>query len=364
MTRKTPLFDEHKKLGAKIVDFAGFEMPVQYSGVIDEHQAVRHAAGLFDVSHMGEIELEGPGALAMAQHLTVGDVTKLKDGQAQYSVLCNERGTTIDDIIAYRLAADRILFVVNASNCTKDFSWINSHCTRDVTVKDRSDEFALIALQGPEAEAILKKCCPLPLSDIASFSFLQGKVSGHDGCLVARTGYTGEAGFEIFAPADVAPHIWREILAAGKSHGIKPAGLGCRDTLRLEMCYCLYGHELSDEINPLEAGLGWVVKLTTPDDFIGKQALLALREKGLARKLVGFHLLEPGIPRSDYPILSHGERIGYVTSGTMSPTLGEAIGLGFVPTHLATVGSKFSIDIRGRARQAEAVKTPFYKKKL
>ncbi len=362
MSRKTPLYDEHVRLGGKIVDFAGWEMPVQYSGVIDEHKAVREAAGLFDVSHMGELEFKGPDAEAALQYLTTNDVTKMTDGRAQYSILCNERGTVVDDIIVYRFNPHHYMLVVNASNAEKDFQWCKAHLKGDVTLTDRSDAFALIAFQGPKAPEILATLTDLPVADMPPYHFLLGEVAGHPDGIVASTGYTGESGFEIFSkPAD-APAIWQALIERGNAVGVKPAGLGARDTLRLEMKYSLYGHEITDETTPLEAGLAWVVKLDTPDDFIGKAALVKAKENGLPRKLVGFRMLEPGIPRQGYPILVDGSPSGIVTSGTMSPSLGEAIGIGFVPKESATLGTEISIDIRGRARKAEVVKTPFYKR--
>lgn len=362
MILHTPLYDEHVKLGAKIVDFAGWEMPLQYSGVIDEHLAVRNAAGLFDVSHMGQIEISGTAAASLVQHLTTNDVAKLSDGRAQYSILCNERGTVIDDVIVYRFSPTSYTLVVNASNAAKDFAWCKRHERPDANVSDRSSDFALIAFQGPKAANILQGLTDANLGNIGTYFFARGRVAGVDDVVIARTGYTGEDGFELFIPPDASPLVWQALLERGRPLGVKPAGLGARDTLRLEMKYSLYGHEITEETTPLEAGLGWVVKLDTADDFIGKAALIETKKRGLPRKLVGFHMVGRGIPRQGYPILIDGTSAGIVTSGTMSPSLHAAIGIGFVPKGHEAVGTKISIDIRGEAREAVVVQTPFYKK--
>ncbi len=362
MPRKTPLYDEHVRLGARIVDFAGWEMPVQYTGVIDEHRAVRAAAGLFDVSHMGQLEITGPGATEAVQYLTTNDVRKMTDGRAQYSILCNERGTVVDDIIVYRFSPTRYMLVVNASNAAKDFAWCRSHLKGNAAIRDKSDEYALIAFQGPLAAKILSNFTDYDLPSMISYHFGEGKVAGKS-AIIARTGYTGEDGFEIFtAPAD-AVHVWQALLEKGKGMGVAPAGLGARDTLRMEMKYSLYGHEITEETNPLESGLGWVVKLDTPDDFIGKAALVDVKKKGLSRALVGFKMQDSGIPRQGYPIIVAGKQAGIVTSGTMSPSLEYAIGIGFVPRESSALGTEISVDIRGRARKATIVETPFYRKK-
>ncbi|MBN1282711.1 MAG: glycine cleavage system aminomethyltransferase GcvT [Proteobacteria bacterium] len=360
MTRKTPLYDEHARLGAKIVDFAGWLMPVQYTGVIDEHRAVRAAAGLFDVSHMGQVEVAGPGATDCVQHLTTNDVKRLVDGQAQYSVVCNERGTVVDDVIVYRMNPERYMIVVNASNAAKDFAWFQSHATGRATLRNASDDYALIAFQGPLAAELLAPLADADLASIKTYCFTEGAVAGAK-AIIARTGYTGEDGFEIFtSPADATP-VWQALLERGKQRGVLPAGLGARDTLRLEMKYSLYGHEITEDTNPIEAGLGWVVKLDTPDDFVGKAALVDIKAGGQTRKLAGFRMTEPGIPRQGYRIIAGGRDAGFVTSGTMSPSLECAIGIGYVKADAAAEGSDISIDIRGRARKATVVKTPFYK---
>jgi aminomethyltransferase len=361
MVQRTPLYEEHKRLGGKMVEFAGWDMPVQYTGVKDEHTAVRTAAGLFDVSHMGQLEFTGKGAAASLQHLTTNDVSKLVDGQAQYSLLCKEDGGVIDDIIVYRVNAQRFVLVVNAANAAKDFAWLKAHLGSDTVMKDISADYAMIAFQGPAAATILASLTDADLTELGHYRFTNGTVADK-ACIVARTGYTGEDGFEIFAsPADM-PQVWQGILEAGKPRGVKPAGLGARDTLRLEMKYSLYGHEITEETNPLEAGLGWVVKLNTASDFIGKQAIEAIRNAGPSRALVGFRMLEPGIPRQGYSILFAGKQAGVVTSGTMSPSLDEAIGIGYVPMEARAIGAEISIDIRGRARKAGVVATPFYQK--
>lgn len=360
MPKQTPLYEQHKNLGARLVDFAGWEMPVQYSGVIDEHLAVRQSAGLFDVSHMGQVEITGQSALDFVQYLTPNDVSLLSDGHAQYSLLCKDDGTVLDDIIIYRRSREQVLIVVNASNRDKDLQWIKEHAPATVEVQDASDDWGLIALQGPAAPAILAKLSAEALEDLPSFGFREMMLADCAGCIVARTGYTGEIGVEIFCRPGDTSQLWARLLEAGLPLGLKPAGLGARDTLRLEMAYSLYGHELTEETNPLEAGLSWVVKLAQHHDFIGKQALLRIRAKGLTRKITGFELIDKGIPRSNYAISDGTKTIGMVTSGTMSPSLHKPIGLGYVPLDLTAPGKKFSIDIRGALREAVAVKTPFY----
>ncbi|MFH1829680.1 MAG: glycine cleavage system aminomethyltransferase GcvT [Pseudomonadota bacterium] len=358
MSRKTPLYDEHVRLGGKMVDFAGWQMPVQYSGVMQEHRAVRNAAGLFDVSHMGQIEVTGPGATDCVQYLTTNNVKKLIDYQAQYSILCNERGTVIDDIIVYRFNPERYIIVVNASNAQKDFAWCKSHIKGNAQIRDVSDDYALLAFQGPKAAEILSDISDADLTKIATYHFCEGLVADKK-CIIARTGYTGEDGFEIFMSPKDAPIIWQSIIEKGKPLGALPVGLGARDTLRMEMKYSLYGHEITEDTNPLEAGLGWVVKLKPPDDFIGKNAIIKIKEQGPTRSLVGFKMIDAGIPRQGYPIIVAGKKDGIVTSGTMSPTLSCAIGIGFVPTDAGQVGTEISVDIRGLPRKAVVVETPF-----
>jgi len=362
MAKRTPLYEEHLRLNARIVEFGGWDMPVMYTGIIEEHTAVRVSAGVFDVSHMGEIEFTGPDALPCVNYLTVNNASSLVDGQAQYSILLNERGTVVDDIIVYRFSGNRFIFVVNASNIEKDFAWITSHKKGNVKIENRSDDFALIAFQGPKAISILKGLTDANVEGLETFHFAQGSFNKRDTCIFARTGYTGEDGFEIFCSPKAAPAIWQDLLEKGKPQGVMPVGLGARDTLRMEMKYSLYGHEITDETNPLEAGLGWVVKLDKPGDFLGKSALLKVKQEGLKRKLVGFKMIEKSIPRSGCDIVADNQKVGFVTSGTMSPSLKEPIGIGYVPAALAQEGSKFFIDIRGAQRQAMVVKTPFYKR--
>ena len=355
---RTPLYAAHQALGARFVDFGGWEMPVQYTGILDEHQAVRQRAGLFDVSHMGEIELRGPHAIAAAQELTVNDLGRLRDGQAQYSLLCRPSGGVVDDVMVHRLSSERVLLCVNAANTDKDFAWIAEH-RNGAEVINRSAEFALLALQGPRATQILTGLTPLPLLQITPFTFAQGPVCGRE-ALVAHTGYTGEDGWEIYCAPDDARTLWDALLEAGRRFEIRPAGLGARDTLRLERALPLYGHELTDETTPLEAGLSWVVRFTKPS-FIGRDALLQQRERGLTRRLVGLMMTAPGIPRQGYPVVHDGVVVGSVTSGTKSPTLGKAIGLSYVASTLGAVGTQLGVDIRGRVINAQVVRLPFYK---
>lgn len=360
---KTPLYDIHVEAGAKMVPFAGFLMPIQYDRIIDEHTAVRNAAGLFDVSHMGEFEFRGPGAQDYLQYLTANNVAKLEDGKAQYSLLCNEAGGIVDDILLYRLTADHFIMVVNAANIDKDWAWVTQHQPDNVTIENLSNAYALIAFQGPKAITVLEKVTDLPIASLKPFHFLQGSIAGQANCIIAATGYTGEAGVEIFCSPAAAPIIWQQLVNAGQAEGVRPIGLGARDTLRLEARLSLYGNDLTDETNPLEAGLSWVVKLDKPNDFIGKQSLLTIKEKGLQRKLVGFKMLDKAIARHGYSICQNGEKIGEVTSGSHSPTLGYAIGLGYVPLEATSVGTQFNIDIRNRMKLAEVVPVPFYKRK-
>ncbi len=357
--KRTPLYAAHQALGARFVDFGGWEMPVQYRGIIEEHRAVRQRAGLFDVSHMGEIELRGPHALAAAQELTVNDVTRLHDGQAQYSLLCLPSGGVVDDIMVHRISSERVLLCVNAANADKDLAWIVEH-RGAADVVNRSADFAQLALQGPRATEILTPVTALPLADIPPFAFREGTVAGR-AALVAHTGYTGEDGWEIYCGPDDAIRLWDGLLAAGAPFGIAPAGLGARDTLRLERALPLYGHELTEETTPLEAGLGWVVRFNKPH-FIGCDALLRQRDAGITRRLVGVVLSEPGIARQGYAIVHDGKMVGAITSGTRSPTLGKAIGLGYVASTWKAVGTRLGIDIRGRVVAAEVVPLPFYKR--
>jgi aminomethyltransferase len=366
--RRTPLYECHLEAGGRMVGFAGWEMPVQYAGVIDEHRAVRTAAGLFDVSHMGEIRVRGAGsrtAEAFLQRLTPNDVSKLAPGRAHYSGLLTERGTYIDDILVYRLAADEFLIVVNASNARRDFEWVAGHAAgasgaADTEVTDASDDYALLALQGPRALEILAPLASPDPSGLRYYGFAAGTVDGAP-ALISRTGYTGEDGFELYlAPAE-APRIWRRLLAAGAAHGLQPAGLGARDTLRLEAAMALYGHEIDEATTPYEAGLDWVVKLDK-GEFIGRRALADQRAAGIERKLVGFEVAGRGIARQGHPVLAGGEPVGVVTSGTFSPTFERALGMAYVPARLDAPGTGLAIEVRGRALAAAVVPTPFYRR--
>ncbi|MGA9519980.1 MAG: glycine cleavage system aminomethyltransferase GcvT [Myxococcaceae bacterium] len=361
MARRTPLYQAHVKLNGRMVDFAGWEMPVQYAGVIQEHEAVRHAAGIFDVSHMGEIEFSGPGALEEVNRLITNDLTRCADGQAIYAGLLNDQGGFVDDIVAYRFSPERIFICVNASNREKDFAWMRDHAQK-VKPKDRSDEFAQIAIQGPKAPAIVQRLTQTDLSKIGTYRFSEGEVAGVP-CIISRTGYTGEDGFELYCPQDQAEKLWDALLEAGQPEGIKPAGLGARDSLRTEMKFALYGNDIDDTHTPLEAGLGWIVKLDKPE-FIGKSVLEQQKKEGLKRKLVGFELTEPGVPRHGYAILNdEGQRVGEVTSGTMGPSVKKAVGIAYVPLELSAEGSEFKVEIRGRPVAARVVKTPFWKRR-
>jgi aminomethyltransferase len=360
MAKRTPLHDVHVQSGARMVDFAGWDMPVQYTGLLDEHEAVRTRAGLFDVSHMGEVVFRGPQALAALNRVFTNDLTKVADGQAQYGCLCRENGSIVDDVVVYRRSATDLLVCVNAGNRDKDFEWLRDHAG-GAQVTNESDDWAQIALQGPRAQAILQPLTPVDLSRLKTFWFTDGTVAGVT-CSIARTGYTGEDGFELFCRPGDSVKLWKALLEAGKPEGLVPAGLGARDTLRLEVAYRLYGSDMDDSTTPLEAGLGWVVKFDK-GDFIGRDAMLRQKEGGLPRKLVGFVLTDPGIARHGFDVLHDGKKAGSVTSGTKSPTLKTSIGLAYVPPPLAAEGSTFAVDIRGRPASAQVVKTPFYTRK-
>jgi aminomethyltransferase len=360
MALRTPLHDAHVAAGARMVEFAGFDMPVRYTGTLDEHGAVRQRVGIFDVSHMGEVTFEGPRALEALNRLVTNDLSACEDGQAQYNCICLPDGGIIDDTVIYRRSAEDLLVCVNASNRDKDFSWLSEHGAGEgVRVTDRGDEYAQIALQGPRADAVLSTMTNLRLDQLGQFRFADTQVLDRS-ALVARTGYTGERGFELFLPASDAMRLWEALLHAGEVHGLRPCGLGARDTLRLEMKYCLYGNDIDEGTTPLQAGLGWAVKLKK-GEFIGREALLAEKEAGIPRRLVGFEVTGRGIARHGYPILKAGEVVGEVTSGTQSPSLARAIGMGYVPTPLRKSGTELEIDVRGRAVPARVVKTPFYR---
>lgn len=358
--KKTPLYPIHRRLGAKIVEFAGWEMPVQYRGVIEEHLAVRSRAGLFDVSHMGEVEVRGPGTLECCQRITANDLSRVAAGQAQYNLLLNTMGGIIDDIVGYRLGEDHFLFCVNAANTDKDFQWIKEQLAGKVAVQDTSSRYVQLALQGPLSEEILQRLTSLPLGEMQPFHYLFGAVSAIH-CLVSRTGYTGEDGFELYCEPAQGERLWNSLMDAGKGMGLEPCGLGARDTLRLERALPLYGHELDETTTPIEAGLEWVVKFSK-GSFLARESLLRQRQEGVRRKLVGLEMIEPGIARKDYPILKLGRVIGEVTSGTKSPTLGRAIALGYVETEEASVDNTVEVEIRGRRAQARITSLPFYRR--
>ena len=363
--RRTPLYDRHVALGGRIIDFGGWAMPVQYSSILEEHKAVRTGVGLFDVSHMGEVEFVGPGALAAVERLVTNDVRKLVDGQARYTAVCYPDGGIVDDCIVYRERQDRIVIVINAANTAKDIAWFKQHTDgrADCTLRDLSDETALIAVQGPHAVALVDRLAhESGFSAGKSFHFKAGSIVGVP-VWAARTGYTGEDGFEIFCPPDGATRIWDALLEAGGDFGVHPAGLGARDTLRLEACLSLYGNDIDQTTTPYEAGLGWVVKLD--HDFIGRAALEAQKAAGLSRKLVAFVMDGRGTARHGYSIFAAaegGDPIGTVTSGSLGPTVGKNVGLGYVPIALAEAGQRLHIDCRGKRVAAQIVKPPFYRR--
>jgi len=360
MPLRTPLYDTHVASGARMVDFAGWDMPVQYSGLLEEHEAVRTRAGLFDVSHMGEVVFRGPRALEALNRVFTNDLSRAADGQAQYGCLCRDNGGIVDDVVVYRRSPEDLLVCVNAANRQKDFEWLRDHAG-GADVRNESDEWVQLAIQGPRAAAIVGRLTRADLGAIATFRFAEADVAGIR-CTAARTGYTGEDGFELFCRPDRGPDLWRALVEAGKADGLLPAGLGARDTLRLEMAYRLYGSDMDDSTTPLEAGLAWVVK-TDKGDFVGRDAILRQKAGGLPRKLVGFVLTDPGIARHGYDVTRDGQKVGAVTSGTKSPSLKTSIGLAYVPPALAAEGSNFAIDIRGRPAAAQVVKTPFYARK-
>lgn len=360
--KRTPLYEAHLAAGAKMIDFGGWEMPVQYKGILEEHRAVRTAAGLFDVSHMGEIEIKGPKALETLQHLITNDASKLVTGQVMYSPMCYPHGGVVDDLLAYKLAEDNYYIVVNAANTDKDLEWMQENSLLETTVVNRSDATAQLALQGPKALSVLQNLTQVRLTELGYYRFTRGKVAGVE-CLISRTGYTGEMGFELYCAPEQIRQLWDGILAEGQQRdGVMPIGLGARDTLRFEAGLPLYGHELSENINPLEAGLGSFVKLDK-DEFIGKSALVLARAMGVKRKLVGIEMVERGIPRSGYLLAREGKEIGFITSGTFAPSLGKNLGLGFVPVELSREGTELEVIIRGKGVTAVVVPTPFYYKK-
>ncbi|WKZ60134.1 MAG: glycine cleavage system aminomethyltransferase GcvT [Cyclobacteriaceae bacterium] len=356
--KQIPLNDLHVKLGAKMVPFAGFNMPVRYSSDIEEHMTVRNGVGVFDVSHMGEFTVKGPKALDLIQRVTSNDASKLIDGQAQYSCLPNDKGGVVDDLIVYKIKDEDYLLVVNAGNIDKDWNWISQHNTQGADLKNISEDICLFAVQGPKAVSTLQKLTSTDLSAIKYYHFTQGEFAGVPDVIMSNTGYTGAGGFEIYVHKNHAEKVWHAIFEAGKEFDIKPIGLGARDTLRLEMGFCLYGNDIDDTTSPLEAGLGWITKFTK--DFTNSSNIKKQKEEGVKKKLIGFKMIDKGIPRHDYLIKdAAGNTIGKVTSGTMSPMLGIGIGLGYVATELSSPGSEIFIDVRGRALKAEVSKPPF-----
>jgi aminomethyltransferase len=360
--KRTPLYECHVEAKGRIVPFAGYEMPVQYVGVMEEHRAVRTAVGLFDVSHMGEIDVKGPRALEFVQHVTCNDASKLTPGRAQYSGLMTRRGTFVDDLLVHKVNDEHYFLVVNAANKDKDYAYLCAQAEEftGIDVVDRSGDYAQIAVQGPRALAVLQQLTPVPLAEIKYYRFTMGQVNGVES-IIARTGYTGEDGFEVYLAPEHAPGLWRALLAAGKDFGIMPAGLGARDTLRFEASMPLYGNDIDDTTTPLEAGLGWIVKLDK-GKFLGNDVLAKQQADGIKRKLVGFEVTGRGIARHGYHIVVGGKQVGTVTSGSHSPTLGKALGMGYLPVELASVGTEIAVDVRGQLVPAKIVEMPFYKR--
>jgi aminomethyltransferase len=360
--KRTPLYDRHVAHGGRIVSFAGWDLPVQYAGLVEEHMAVRRQAGLFDVSHMGEARVRGRQACDFLQHLTCNNVARLKPGRAHYSGLMTPSGCFHDDLLIYRLEEDEFLLVLNAANIQKDLAWMREHLGGfDAELTDESDDWALLALQGPQALSILEPITSTPgISDLAYYAFLRTSVAGVE-TLLSRTGYTGEDGFELYLPADGAGRVWDALMEAGAGHGLQPAGLGARDTLRLEAKMALYGNDIDDTTTALEADLGWMVKFKK-GDFIGRDALLRQKGEGLQRRLIGFEMEGRAIARHGYDALVDGRKVGTVTSGTLAPFLGKRIGLAYLPLEFCDVGRAFEVQVRNNAQAARVVETPFYKR--
>lgn len=358
---KTPLYEAHIAAGGRMVPFAGYSMPVQYSGVIDEHKTVRTAAGLFDVSHMGEVELLGPRAVEVANRIITNDLDRIAIGQALYTVMCKPDGGIVDDLVVYKMSDERVFICVNAANRDKDLTWIKEQAGEDCTVIDKGNDYAQIAVQGPKAAELVQRLADRPVAQLKNYWFTEGKIAGHE-AIISRTGYTGEDGFELYTSNGDALEVWNALMKSGQDLGVKPAGLGARDSLRLEMRYALYGNDIDETTNPLEAGLGWVVKLDKKNDFVAKDVLTRIKKEGSAKKLIGFEMIDRGIARQTYAVLKDGQQVGRVTSGTMGPSVDKAIGMAYVRSDLAEIGSEFEIDIRGKPAKARVVKTPFYKK--
>ena len=361
--KRTPIYAEYQYSGAKTVDFGGWELPVQFSGIKHEHHITRTKAGLFDVSHMGEIEVKGNEALPFLQKMTTNDVAKLEPGKAQYTIMCNEKGGTVDDFIIYMIADGHYLLVVNAANTHKDYQWLIEHQTKDVSINNVSDDYVQLALQGPLAEETLQSLTATDLTDIRFFRFKTPVYfTGIEaGAMVSRTGYTGEDGFEIYISASSGQALWRLILEAGKEPGVEPIGLGARDTLHFEVNLALYGQELTENITPIEAGLSFAVIVKKETDFIGKNVLQQQKEEGTTRKLVGIEMLDKGIPRHEYLVFSDNKEIGFITSGTQSPTLQKNIGMAMLNIDYTAIGTEVQIQVRNRMLRAEVIETPFYK---
>lgn len=360
--KRTALYNSYAEHGGKTIDFGGWDLPVQFSSIKAEHEAVRTKAGLFDVSHMGEVLVTGEDALPYLQKLMTNDVSKLKIGQAQYTAMCYEDGGTIDDLLIYKRQENDYLLVVNASNLEKDFEWMQKHTSGNVQVEDKSPDYALLALQGPVAEEVLQRLTDEPLKEIKFFRFKEDVLIDGQSVLISRTGYTGEDGFEIYGAPEALVALWDSILSEGKEDGVVPAGLGARDTLRFESGLPLYGQELSATISPLEAGLGFVVKLNKEMDFIGKKALAKQKEEGVSRKLVGLEMIDKGIPRTGYKVFIDEEEVGEVTTGTQSPTLNKNIGFALLKTEHTAIGTEVIVQVRKRLLKAVVIATPFYKR--
>lgn len=360
--KETPLTSIHKEAGARMMPFAGYNMPVSYTTINDEHETVRNRVGLFDVSHMGQFFLSGEGALKLIQKVSSNDASKLVNGQAQYSCLPNDKGGIVDDFLIYKIADNEYMLVVNASNIEKDYNWIKQADEWGVTIDDRSDNMSLLALQGPKATEVLQQLTTINLPDMAYYHFEMGQVANIDKVIVSATGYTGSGGYEIYLDNKDAVRVWQMLLEHGASAGIKPIGLGARDTLRLEMGFCLYGNDINDETSPIEAGLGWITKTKKEADFFSKSLFALQRKEGVKHKLVGFKVDDKRVPRKGYEIVDEaGEIIGEVTSGTMSPSLEIPIGMGYVPKQYAKAGQSIGIKIRNKVLAATVVKLPFYK---
>ncbi len=360
--KTTPFFRFHEELGAKIVSFAGYKMPIEYSGINDEHISVRNNVGVFDVSHMGEIWVKGPKAYEFVQKVTTNDISVLKIGQAQYTCFPNGNGGIVDDLLVYFYEEQKYMLVVNASNIEKDWNWCNKQNTMGAELENASDKIAQLAIQGPNATKVLQKLTDINLSEIKFYTFVTGKMAGIDNVIISATGYTGAGGFEIYIYNDDADKIWEAIFEAGAEFGIKPIGLAARDTLRLEMGYCLYGNDIDDTSSPIEAGLGWITKFNEKNNFIDKERLLAQKEAPIVKRLKGFEMIDRGIPRKGYEIVDIDEnKIGVVTSGTMSPMLKKGIGMGYVNKGFLKVGTEIYIKVRNKKLKAKIVKLPFYK---